>query len=312
LRRGIQSASIADRFENCDMTETTDNYELVTLANGVRSVYSRAHDETFHPVIGPVAEAEALYVKQLRLPERFAACTEEFVVWDVGLGSAANVLTVLRSLAELKGKLRIVSFDHTLEPLAFARQHAAELAYPLGFESQLEALLKEHAVNFSLGEVEVNWTVQVADFPTLLAQADIDAGLRAQLPAPHAILYDAFSPATNTAMWTLPVFEKLYTFLDAARACALPTYSRSTLLRVTLLLAGFYVGAGHATGEKEETTIAANSLELINEPLGERWLGRVQRSRSAEPIMDGTYRQTHLSEANWERLKQHPQFSQPT
>lgn len=293
------------------MTETTDNYELVTLANGVRSVYSRAHDETFHPVIGPVAEAEALYVKQLRLPERFAASTEEFVVWDVGLGSAANVLTVLRSLAGLKGKLRIVSFDHTLEPLAFARQHAAELAYPLGFESQLETLMKEHAVNFSLGELEVNWTVHVADFPTLLAQADIDSELRAQLPAPHAILYDAFSPATNTAMWTLPVFQKLHTFLDAARPCALPTYSRSTLLRVTLLLAGFYVGAGHATGEKEETTIAANSLELINEPLGERWLGRVQRSRSAEPIMDGTYRQTHLSEVNWERLKQHPQFSHP-
>lgn len=291
------------------MTETTDNYQLVTLANGVRSVYSRAHDETFHPVIGPVAEAEALYVRQLRLPERFAASTEEFVVWDVGLGSAANVLTVLRSLNGLRGKLRIVSFDCTLEPLAFARQHAAELAYPLGFEAQLETLLQARAVNFQLGEVEVDWTVHVADFPSLLTQAEQDTHLRAQLPAPHAILYDAFSPATNTAMWTLPVFQKLYTFLDKSRPCALPTYSRSTLLRVTLLLAGFYVGAGHATGEKEETTIAANSLELITEPLGEKWLGRVQRSRSAEPLMDGTYRQTHLSAANWERLKKHPQFS---
>ncbi|MCD6051283.1 MAG: hypothetical protein K0Q55_2687, partial [Verrucomicrobia bacterium] len=94
----------------------------------------------------------------------------------------------------------------------------------------------------------------------------------------------------------------------STRPCALPTYSRSTLLRVTLLLAGFYVGAGHATGEKEETTIAANTLELLAEPLGEKWLGRVQRSRSAEPLMDGTYRQAPLSEANWERLRQHPQF----
>jgi tRNA U34 5-methylaminomethyl-2-thiouridine-forming methyltransferase MnmC len=291
------------------MTATTDNYQLVTLANGVRSVYSRAHDETFHPVIGPVAEAEALYVRQLRLPERFAGFTDEFVVWDVGLGSAANVLTVLRSLNGLRGQLRIVSFDCTLEPLSFARQHAAELAYPLGFEAQLENLLQERMVKFKLGEVEVNWTVHVADFPSLLAQAEQDANLRVQLPAPHAILYDAFSPATNTAMWTLPVFQKLYTFLDKSRPCALPTYSRSTLLRVTLLLAGFYVGAGHATGEKEETTIAANNLELLTEPLGERWLGRVQRSRSAEPLMDGTYRQTPLSEANWERLRKHPQFS---
>jgi tRNA U34 5-methylaminomethyl-2-thiouridine-forming methyltransferase MnmC len=294
------------------MSETTDNYQLVTLANGVRSVYSRAHDETFHPVIGPVAEAEALYVRQLRLPERFAANVGEFVVWDVGLGSAANVLTVLRSLAGLRGQLRIVSFDCTLEPLAFARQHAAGLGYPLGFEAQLETLLNDRQVRFSLGEVEVDWTVHVADFPALLAQAGTDTALRAQLPAPHAILYDAFSPATNTAMWTLPVFQKLHTFLDAARPCALPTYSRSTLLRVTLLLAGFYVGAGHATGEKEETTIAANSLDLLTEPLGEKWLGRVQRSRSAEPLMDDTYRQAPLSEANWETLRRHPQFLKKT
>lgn len=291
------------------MTETADNYQLVTLANGVRSVYSRVHDETFHPVIGPVAEAEALYVRQLRLPERFASCVEEFVVWDVGLGSAANVLTVLRSLAGLRGRLRIVSFDCTLEPLAFARQHASELVYPQGFEQQLETLLEHRAVKFQLGDVEVDWTVHVADFPTLIEQAASDAALRSQLPAPHAILYDAFSPATNTAMWTLPVFQRLFALLDPTRPCALPTYSRSTLLRVTLLLAGFYVGAGHATGEKEETTIAANTIELISEPLGERWLGRVQRSRSAEPLMDGTYRQTHLSDANWERLKQHPQFA---
>jgi len=34
-------------------------YKLVKLACGVHSVHSLAHRETFHPVIGPVAEAEA-------------------------------------------------------------------------------------------------------------------------------------------------------------------------------------------------------------------------------------------------------------
>lgn len=47
-------------------------YELVQLKNGTWSVRSVA-EGTFHPVIGPVAEAEALYVRQLRLAERFAA-----------------------------------------------------------------------------------------------------------------------------------------------------------------------------------------------------------------------------------------------
>src|SRR5205085_6106376 len=109
-------------------------------------------------------------------------------------------------------------------------------------------------------------------------------------------------------MWTQPLFSRIFKLLDPCRPCALPTYSRSTMLRVTLLLAGFYVGVGHATGEKEETTIAANLPALINEPLGKRWLERARISKSAEPLWEPIYRQAHLSEASWERLLEHPQF----
>ena len=80
------------------------------------------------------------------------------------------------------------------------------------------------------------------------------------------------------------------------------------MLRVTLLLAGFFVGAGHATGEKEETTIAANTVELLDEPLSRDWLQRASRSRSAEPLWEPVYRQAHLSQDSWEKLISHPQF----
>ena len=72
-------------------------YKIVKLLNGVHSVHSLAHRETFHPVIGPVAEAEALYVRQLRLVERLEHHAGSFTIWDVGLGAAANALTVLRA-----------------------------------------------------------------------------------------------------------------------------------------------------------------------------------------------------------------------
>ena len=109
-------------------------------------------------------------------------------------------------------------------------------------------------------------------------------------------------------MWTLPLFTNLYRCLEPTRPCAMPTYSRSTMLRVTLLLAGFYVGAGHATGEKEETTIAANTWELIDEPLDRQWLGRARRSTSAEPLHEPVYRQARLRPETWEELQTHPQF----
>src|SRR2546428_10083463 len=102
-------------------------YQIVKLASGVHSVHSLAHRETFHPVIGPVAEAEALYVRQLRLRERLREHTGELVIWDIGLGAAANALTVLRATQDIPCAIRLLSFDATLEPLEFGLRHTAEL-----------------------------------------------------------------------------------------------------------------------------------------------------------------------------------------
>ena len=123
------------------------NYCLVYLRNGACSVRSLAEAETFHPVIGPALEAEALYVRQLRLSERVRETSGEFVIWDVGLGAAANALTVIRLVREgLKGKaarLRLVSFDLTTDAAAFALEHGAELGYVAGYESALAELHKK-------------------------------------------------------------------------------------------------------------------------------------------------------------------------
>src|SRR4051794_29287841 len=82
-------------------------YRLVRLASGAYSVRSVAHGETFHPVIGPVAEAEALYVGQLELRRQLATAAGEFVIWDIGLGAAANPLTVIRASRDSAVRLRI-------------------------------------------------------------------------------------------------------------------------------------------------------------------------------------------------------------
>ena len=277
------------------------DYQLVPLPNGEKTLFSASYGEKMHPGLGPMAEAELLYVRQLKIRERLQDTAGEFVIWDIGLGGAANAITALRATREIPGQLRLVSFDNTPEPLEFALNNAKALNYPLEYEKQMAGLLNERRVEFLNARCRVNWEFHLGDFPAWLA------GPKNGIP-PHAIFYDAFSPAKNPAMWTLPVFENLFHQLDSQRPCALTTYSRSTLLRTTLLLAGFFVGTGHATGMKEETTIAANTPDLIAEPLNARWLERAMRSDSAEPLREPVYSRARLTPPTKERLEQHPQF----
>ena len=283
------------------------DYHLVQLASGAQTLFSASYGEKMHPGLGPAAEADLLYVRQLQICQRMQSGAGEFVVWDIGLGGAANAIALLRATREISGQLRIISFDNTAEPLEFALKNAAALNYPIGYEVQLAGLLENKHAAFQNGKLSVNWQFHLEDFPLLL-KSEI-GNRKSEIPKPHAIFFDAFSPAKNPAMWTLPVFANLFRALDPVRPCALTTYSRSTLIRATLLQAGFYVGVGHATGLKEETTIAANDLSLIAEPLNARWLERAFRSASAEPLREPIYTRAPLAPDTADKLRQHPQFT---
>jgi hypothetical protein len=110
-------------------------------------------------------------------------------------------------------------------------------------------------------------------------------------------------------MWTLDHFSRLRGQLSPTAPCLLTNYTRSTAVRVTLLLAGFFVGCGHATGEKDQTTIASNELGLLEEPLGSAWLQRVRRSTNGAPLRPGRGEKVAISREDWERLVAHPQFA---
>jgi queuine tRNA-ribosyltransferase len=268
--------------------EVSDQFSLVTVASGARSLRSLAHGETFHPVVGPMAEARGLHVGQSRLVERArelaatggAENAEPFVIWDIGLGAAANAVAVLEAFqgeAAPAPAVELHSFDCTLEPLAFARDHAEELGYLAPWRPALDALLANATA--TLGSL--TWHLHLGDF-----QQTIAAPESLLAPPPHAILYDPYSPTANPGMWTLEHFTRLRAALAAVRPCTLTSYSRSTAVRVTLALAGFHLGRGTATGEKDETTIAATRRSLLTAPLGQAWLGRVERSTKGAPLRE--------------------------
>lgn len=275
------------------MADLPLSFELVTVQSGARSMRSLVHGETFHPVVGPMVEARGLHVEQQRLVERAGKMDGPMVIWDVGLGGAANAIAVLEAARGCQIELH--SFDATEKPLAFALKHAAELGYPMPFVQNIQELL-DHGRTQMGG---IAWHLHLGDFTEMM--------LLPSLPAPHAMLYDPYSPATNPEMWTLSHFQRLHARLDSAHPCLWTNYTRSTAVRVTLLLAGFYVGTGGATGEKEETTQAANALQLLSCPLDRRWLGRVERSTRSAPLR-GEKSGRPISAADLAALRAHPQL----
>lgn len=78
------------------------DFELVSLRAGRKSIRSIVHGETMHIGTDPVTEAMELHVRQQRLADRAAASSgsSPFVVWDVGLGPAANALAAITALEE--------------------------------------------------------------------------------------------------------------------------------------------------------------------------------------------------------------------
>ena len=286
-----------------------ESFELVPLAGGVNSLRSRANGQTFHPVVGPQREAESVHVAGTRLVERANAWTGgEFVVWDVGLGAAANALAAAAALrAGYAGGpgVRMLSFDQTLGALEFAIGEAEALGYPKGWQAELRRLRDTGEAEVPLAEgAKLDWRLALEDFPARLGRA-------AELPAPHAIFYDPYSPSVNPEMWTLEVFAALYGRTREDAPCLLTTYTRSTAVRVTLLLAGWYVGVGGATGEKDETTVAANVPGLVERPLSRSWLeGKVYASTNAAPLRAGNAPGARgvIGEEDFERLRGHAQM----
>lgn len=286
------------------------SFSIVPLKNGGYSLRSLEFGETFHPGTGPATEARILHVEQQRLIERVATHAAggvrgesegPFIIWDVGLGAAANAVAAIDALSLGTGAgvkdfpVEIHSFDRTIAPLEFTLSHPTELSYLVPHAERVLELMGRGNTRFGSSG---RWIFHTGDFRSTM--------MREGLPAPHAIFYDPYSPTGNGDMWDLAHFTRLYSFLR--EPCLWTNYTRSTAVRVTLLLAGFYVGVGSGIGEKEETTIASNRLDMIENPLGNDWLVKIRASGNAAPFRSSEYSQAPISEEDFAVLANHPQF----
>jgi queuine tRNA-ribosyltransferase len=278
------------------------NYEVHIAQEGFASIRQLSSGEIMHMRTAPMEEARSLYVEQSGLAHRLASSSEPLVIWDVGLGAAANAMAAIQCYEEQAKigpicPLRLISFENDLDSLRLALRHDDKFPYlrhggPVGILQRSEWRSKQHS--------RLSWLLVKGDFLETVAQAPLP---------PDLIFYDMFSSKTHGEQWTIAIFRRLFAAC-AGRAAELFTYTHSTAARAALLAAGFHLAKGRPAGAKEETTIALTPAALVcpaaphYEMLGLEWIGRWNRSRAKFPAELSTDQRLAFEQ----QILQHEQF----
>lgn len=250
--------------------------EVVVTSSGARAILDRCTGEVMHPVVGPLVEAERLYVGPSRLAQRLVElATDPLVLLDVGLGAGSNAAAALRAAqaAPLHSRrLSIVSFDRSTVALelSIGEGHPADFGFDDARREAAQTLLRQG----QSATPRAQWRLRLGELPESLS--------REPEAAADIVFWDPFSPLANPKLWDLGAFTALR---RACRAGAtVHTYSGATRVRAALLLAGFSVGFGEAIRPGREATVAALDPAALERPLGHPWLERLQRSSAPFPV----------------------------
>lgn len=242
-----------------------------------------------HSTLGPWVEANLVYVGQSELDRR------SLVIYDIGLGIAANSLAVLEALdrlpADLKRQVQIISFERSPEALAQALQLPERFRFISRHLDKLRLLLEKGSWNSA--DSRIHWKLMTGDFRELSLSS---------LPPADLVYFDFYAPAVCPELWTYAVFLKLRTQMKSDGL--LITYASNKAVRAAMLLAGFFVGDGVSTPIKSETTVASPTLGALKNPIGRVWLAGFDKSPKQLPIDWPEERREEARQA----IHTHPQF----
>jgi queuine tRNA-ribosyltransferase len=255
------------------------DYEIHRAWEGFSSIRQISSGEIMHSRTDPIREARELYVEQSRLSKRLSESkpNEPLVIWDVGLGAAANATAAIECYEKLPARrpLEIVSFENDLDSLRLAVVNPASFPY---LRLEAATAIATSGKWKSADHPGLSWRLLLGDLLETMTHA----------PPPDLIFYDMFSTKTSARLWAADTFRKIF------QACAggdveLFTYTCSTANRAALLAAGFFVARGRNAGDKIETTIALTPA-TFSRAAGEKrdllsadWLAKWERSAAKFP-----------------------------
>ena len=200
------------------------NKNMIT-EDGSITLYNEQIGEYYHSTHGAIQESNHIFIK-----DGFYECKkDEIHILEMGFGTGLNAFLTLLEAEKTNKKI----YYHTVELYPISMEQAKGLNYAeILAPEKKDILLKLH---------EAKWGENskiCSNFEIVKIQSDFCA-LDLKDYKFDVVYYDAFSPEKQPELWSLEIFEKIFSHCNSG--AILTTYCAKGYVRRNLQAAGFTV-----------------------------------------------------------------------
>jgi tRNA U34 5-methylaminomethyl-2-thiouridine-forming methyltransferase MnmC len=201
--------------------------ELITTADGSRSLFLAGMGEHYHSVNGAFTESSHVFIKNGLL---HGECPGKTIILEIGFGTGLNAL--LTALESFNRKMAVDYY--TLDKYPLEKDITEKLDYG--------AFLGGNAIPF-YREIHENAWEQLAVIHPWFRIFKMEKDLLSFIPdefTPYDVVYfDAFGPDKQPEMWSFEIFRRIFGRMNSGGVFV--TYSAKGEVRRRLASAGFAV-----------------------------------------------------------------------
>lgn len=241
---------------------------LLATGDGTSTLFLEEYDQAMHSDSGAYEESLLKHI----YPSGVLDLNCDIInVLDVGFGLGYNVLALIHEfrLRKKKNKLNIASLEKEKNLLQFMER--------IRFHDERDDIYRFIKKAYADGETEADGISVKIFFGD---GRDYIRGMKGYRF--DAVFQDPFSPSKNPEMWSVEYFSLIRELM--ADEAVLTTYSSADQIRMALMEAGFYIGAGPSVGKKREGTVA--SKKEVFELLDAGRIESIKMNPRSEPYRD--------------------------
>lgn len=215
--------------------------KIIQTADGSKTVYVSALDETYHSSHGALQEAEHVFIRN---GLHFLSQEAPVRIFEMGFGTGLNALLALRESLNAQMKIEYTGIE--------AYPVESEIWQSMEYASAIDPGLQEtynrmHTAPWN-ERIELTADFALRKMHSKMEDYAVEEGSQ------DLVFYDAFGPRAQGEMWMLPVLEKMHRLLRSGGV--LVTYCAMGQFKRNLKSLGFLVESLPGPPGKREMTRA--------------------------------------------------------